>query len=173
MSGDMIAQRLRNYLDGHGIKYVTIIHSPAFTANETAHAAHIRGKEMAKTVIVKLDGRMAMLVLPASYRVYPDLLRDACSAETVELADEDEFTDRFPGCEPGAMPPFGDLYDMEVFVDQSLAEDKEIAFNAGTHTELMRMSWLDYEELAQPTLGTFSFKLTPEIGRAGLGTQAT
>jgi len=162
----MIAKKLRDFLDSHHIKYVTVIHSPAYTAMETAHAAHVRGKEMAKTVIVKLDGSMAMLVLPASYRVYPDLLRDAFGAGTVELASEGEFADRFPGCEPGAMPPFGNLYDMKVFVDQSLAEDQEIVFNAGTHTELMRMSWLDYEELVKPTLGTFSFKLTPETGAA-------
>lgn len=160
----MIAKKLRNFLDSRRIKYVTITHSPAYTAMETAHAAHVRGKEMAKTVIVKLDGSMAMLVLPASYRIYPDLLRDAVGAKTVELAGEEEFADRFPGCEPGAMPPFGNLYDMDVFVDQALAEDEEIAFNAGTHTELMRMSWLDYEELVKPMLGTFSYKVTPEMG---------
>lgn len=107
-----------------------------------------------------------MLVLPASYRMYPDLLRDALRVDRVELAGEEEFAARFPGCEPGAMPPFGNLYDMEVLVDQALAEDEEIAFNAGSHTVLMRMSWLDYEELVKPTLGTFSFKLTPELGHA-------
>lgn len=161
----MIAKKLRDFLDGRHVRYATIVHSPAYTAMETAHAAHVRGKEMAKTVIVKLDGRMAMLVLPASYRMYPDLLRDALEVKTVELAGEDEFTARFPGCEPGAMPPFGNLFDMDVLVDQALAEDAEIVFNAGTHTELMRMSWLDYEELMKPTLGMFSFKLTPEVGR--------
>ncbi len=165
----MIAKKLRNFLDSHQVKYVTIIHSAAYTAMETAHAAHVRGKEMAKTVIVKLDGKMAMLVLPAAYRMYPDLLRDALDVESVELAGEDEFADRFPGCEPGAMPPFGNLYDMDVLVDQVLAEDEEIAFNAGTHTELMRMSWLDYEELVKPTLGTFAFKLTPEMGGVDTG----
>jgi Ala-tRNA(Pro) deacylase len=160
----MIATKLRNFLDNHQTKYVTMIHSPAYTSMETAHAAHVRGKEMAKTVIVKVEGKMAMLVLPASYRIYPDLLRDALGVENVDLATEDEFADSFPGCEPGAMPPFGNLYGMDVFVDQVLAEDEEIAFNAGTHTELMRMSWRDYEELVKPKLGTFSFKLTPEMG---------
>ncbi len=162
----MIAKKLRDFLDRKHVRYVTISHSPAYTAMETAHAAHVRGKEMAKTVIVKLDGRMVMLVLPASYRMYPDLLRDALGIDTVELAGEAEFAARFPGCEPGAMPPFGNLYDMDVLVDQALAEDEEIAFNAGSHSELMRMSWLDYEELVKPTLGTFSFKLTPELGHA-------
>jgi Ala-tRNA(Pro) deacylase len=162
----MIAKQLRDFLDSHHVKYVTIIHSPAYTAMETAHAAHVRGKEMAKTVIAKLDGKMAMLVLPASYRVYPDLLRDATGAKVVELAGEVEFADKFPECEPGAMPPFGNLYGMDVYVDQTLAEDEEIAFNAGTHTELMRMAWIDYEELVEPTLGTFAFKPNPEMGSA-------
>ena len=105
---------------------------------------------MAKTVIIKIDGKMAMAVLPASYRVDFDLLKKVTGAIKIELVSEQEFRDRFPGCEIGAMPPFGNLYDMEVFVAESLAEDEEIAFNAGSHTELIRMEYRDFERLVQP-----------------------
>lgn len=120
--------------------------------------AHIPGKELAKTVIVKVDGEMAMAVLPASYKVDFKLLKKAAKAKKVELADEKEFKDLFPECEVGAMPPFGNLYDMNVFVAESLAEGKEIAFNAGSHTELIKMSYADFEKLAEPTVLKYSIK---------------
>ena len=109
--------------------------------------------------MVRLDGDLALAVVPASYRVDFDHLRDATGAKSVDLAAESEFRDRFPGCELGAMPPFGNLYGMKTFVAASLADDEGIAFNAGTHTELIRMSFGDFERLVQPQVLEISAKL--------------
>jgi Ala-tRNA(Pro) deacylase len=146
----MPVKKLKEFLDSNNIKYVTIKHSTAFTAQEIAATAHISGKELAKTVMVKIDGKMAMAVLPATYKVDFKLVKKAAGAEKVELACEEEFKDMFPGCTVGAMPPFGNLYEMEVFVAKSLAEDEEIAFNAGSHTELIRLAYKDFEKLVKP-----------------------
>jgi len=154
----MPAKKLTEFLDSNGVKYVTMSHSPAYTAQEIAAMAHIPGKELAKTVILKIDGEMAMAVLPASYRVDFKLLKKAAKAKKVELASEKEFKDLFPECEVGAMPPFGNLYDMKVFVAESLAEDESIAFNAGSHTELIRMSYDDFERLVEPKVLKYSVK---------------
>ena len=129
---------------------MTISHSLAYTAQEIAASAHVPGRELAKTVIVKVDGRMAMAVLPASLKLDFALLADALGAKKIELATEREFKQMFPDCELGAMPPFGNLYGMDVFVAESLTEDKEIAFNAGSHTELMRLSFEDFSTLVKP-----------------------
>ena len=154
----MPVKRLKEFLDRQGVKYITISHSPAYTAQEIAATAHIRGKELAKTVMVKIDGTMAMAVLPASSRVDLDSLREVSEAKTLELATEEEFKGMFPECDVGAMPPFGNLYGMEVFVEESLAEDEEIAFNAGTHTELIRLSYSDFERLVEPKVVPFSLQ---------------
>ncbi|UCG76654.1 MAG: YbaK/EbsC family protein [Gemmatimonadota bacterium] len=146
----MPVEKLKRYLESEGVKYVTISHSQAFTAQEIAASAHIPGKELAKTVMVKVDGEMAMAVLPADDRVDRDLLRQATGAETVELASESEFRDVFPSCELGAMPPFGNLWGMKVFSDVRLAEDEEIAFNAGSHSELVRLAYGDFVRLVKP-----------------------
>ena len=146
----MPIKKLEAYLDDHGVKYLRIRHSPAFTAQEIAASAHIPGKELAKTVMVKLDGRMAMIVLPASNRIDFDLLRQSIGAEQIELAEEHEFRGLFPDCELGAMPPFGNLWDMPVFVADELTEDEEIAFNAGSHTELVRLPYRDFARLVEP-----------------------
>jgi Ala-tRNA(Pro) deacylase len=151
----MPVQTLKNFLDKKGVKYTTISHSVAFTAQEIAALAHIHGKELAKTVIVKTDGRMFMAVLPASYQIDLALLSEVV-ASPVELASEYEFQSRFPNCELGAMPPFGNLYDMEVYVDESLSEGKEIAFNAGTHKELVRLAYNDFEQLVTPVMASFA-----------------
>jgi Ala-tRNA(Pro) deacylase len=152
----MPAAKLKEFLDTEGVKYVTISHSPAFTAQEIAASAHVSGKELAKTIIVKIDGEMSMAVLPASRRVDLDLLREAANATKVELASEAEFLGRFPGCELGAMPPFGNLYGMDVLVELSLTRDEEIAFNAGSHSELVRMPYRDFERLAKPKVAVFA-----------------
>ena len=152
----MPVKKLKEFLDNQHVKYVIIQHSKAYTADQVAEAAHIPGKEMAKTVVVKMDGKMAMAVLPASFQVDFDLLKKTTGSDRVELASEDDFKDRFPGCEIGAMPPFGNLYDMDVYVAETLAEDEEIAFNAGTHTELIRMSYDDFEQLVEPKVMAFS-----------------
>lgn len=146
----MPLKKLKEFLDSHNVKYVTIDHSPAYTAQEIAQSAHIRGKDLAKTVMVKMDGKMAMAVLPASQKVNLALLKQAAGAKVVELARESEFADRFPGCDPGAMPPFGNLYGMEVFVADALAADEDIAFNAGSHTELIKTADKDFERLVLP-----------------------
>jgi Ala-tRNA(Pro) deacylase len=148
----MPARKLKEYLDRYHTKYVGISHSPAYTAQEIAASAHIPGKEMAKTVVVKLDGEMALAVLPASSRLDLVLLREASGARQVELASEAEFKDLFPDCEIGAMPPFGNLYGLPVYVAQRLTEDKEIVFNAGTHRELIRMTYSDFDRLVQPVV---------------------
>lgn len=147
---------LKDFLDEHNIKYTTIIHSPAYTAQEIAASAHIPGKEVAKTVMVKMDGKMVMAVLPASFMVDFDLLKKASGASKLELARENEFKDMFPGCDVGAMPPFGNLYGMEVYVAYRLAEDEEICFNAGSHSELLRLSYKDYERLVKPKVIRFA-----------------
>jgi Ala-tRNA(Pro) deacylase len=153
----MPVKRLRELLDSQGIKYVILIHSAAYTSQEIAASAHIRGKDLAKTVMVTLDGRMAMAVLPASRKISFESLQQATGAADVQLAGEQAFRDIFPGCEVGAMPPFGNLYGMEVYVSKLLAEDKEIAFNAGSHTELIRMDYADFERLVQPKIASIAF----------------
>jgi len=154
----MPVKKLKDFLDSNKIKYVAVSHSEAFTAQEIAASAHIPGRELAKTVMVKLDGKMAMAVLPASYMVDFDLLKKASGAKKLELAGEKDFKDMFPECDVGAMPPFGNLYDMDVFAAESLAEEEEIAFNAGSHTELIRLAYKDFERLVEPKVVKFSFK---------------
>jgi Ala-tRNA(Pro) deacylase len=148
----MPVEKLKKFLDDNKVKYVSIKHSLAYTAQEIAASAHIHGKELAKAVIVKLDGKAAMAVLPASRRIDMDRLRQAARARSVELATEQELQDLFPGCALGAMPPFGNLYAMKVYADTALAEDEEIAFNAGSHTELIRMAYRSFEGLVNPIL---------------------
>ena len=154
----MPVRKLKEFLDSNKVKYVSISHSTAYTATEIAASAHIPEKELAKTVVLKIDGKMAMAVLSASHKVDFDRLKGTLGAGSVELASEVEFKDRFSDCDIGAMPPFGNLYGMEVFVADSLAEDKEIAFNAGSHTELIKLSYGDFERLVKPKVVTFSLK---------------
>lgn len=148
----MTLSKLREFLDSHRIKYMVISHSLAYTAQGVAALAHVSGKKLAKTVIVKIDGVLAMAVIPASFHVDLDRLRTLTGAQSVEVASELEFKDAFPDCETGAMPPFGNLYDMPVYADETLAENEEITFTAGTHRELVRMHWADMQRLVQPTI---------------------
>lgn len=152
----MPAKTLKQFLDENKVKYVSISHSPTYTAQEIAAAAHVPGRELAKTVILNVDGRMAMAVLPAPERVDLGRLKQAAGAAKVELATEKQFKDRFPECEAGAMPPFGNLYDMDVYVSPSLAADEEIAFNAGSHSELVRLAYKDFERLANPKVASIA-----------------
>lgn len=151
----MPIHQLTNFLDRYGVKYTVISHSTAYTAQEAAQLTHTSGRELAKTVMIKVGGEMAMAVLPASYQVELDLLTGAIGAKKIELAPEDEFRSFFPDCEIGAMPPFGNLYGMEVFIDKMLTEDKEIVFNAGNHRELIRMDYRDFEWLVHPKIMSF------------------
>lgn len=151
----MPVAKVKAYLDSRGIKYVSIQHSPAFTAPEIAQSAHVSGRDFAKTVIVMLEDEMAMVVLPASRRLLLSDLREMLESSHVRLASEAEFKDRFPDCELGAMPPLGNLYGMKVYISGLLAEEKEIAFNAGTHTEVIKMAYDDFEQLVHPTVLDF------------------
>ena len=148
----MLSPRLHNYLDQQQSHYATLTHDRTVTAHETASATHLSRQLFAKTVMLKVDGTLSMMVMPAAYRVDLTRLSRALGGRTVELADEAEFKDAFPDCEIGAMPPFGNLYGLPVFVDSRLASQTEIAFNAGTHTDAVRMPYKEFERLAQPEL---------------------
>jgi Ala-tRNA(Pro) deacylase len=154
----MPCDKLLEFLDENGVNYELIEHAEAYTAQEVADKAHVSGKQFAKTVMVKLDGEMAMAVLPAADKVNLTLLQQAAGAKSIALASEPEFTRLFPDCELGAMPPFGNLYGMTVYVAGSLGEAQEIAFNAGSHAELIRMPYADFERLVQPNVARFSFR---------------
>ena len=145
----MPEKELKEFLDENKIKYLTVTHSTAYTAQEVAALTHTKGKDFAKTVMVMLDGTLAMAVVPASHQVDLTRLKEGTRANTVALANESEFRARFPSCETGAMPPFGNLFDMAVFIDESLTKDVEIAFNAGSHNELIRLSYRDFERPGQ------------------------
>ena len=150
---------IRDFLDSHNIRYLVISHSLAYTAQGIAALAHVSGRQLAKTVIVKVDGVLAMAVVPASVHVDVDQLERITGAQTVEIASEREFKNAFPDCETGAMPPFGNLYDMAVYVDPTLAKNEEITFNAGTHRELIRMGWKDYVRLVDPVVANLVYRL--------------
>jgi Ala-tRNA(Pro) deacylase len=152
----MPVQKLKQFLDAERVKYACISHSPAYTASEIAQSVHIPGRELAKVVMVTLDGRMAMAVLPANRKVNLSLLREAANADQATLATEDQFRRLFPDCETGAMPPFGNLYGMEVYGSASLTEDDHIAFNAGSHTEVMRLAYADFARLVKPKVAVFT-----------------
>lgn len=146
----MICDRAKKFLDGKGIKYAVIEHSPAYTAQEIAASAHIPGREMAKTVIVEVNEVPAMVVLPASRRVSIDEVGRVVGSEDVRLAHESKLVKLFPDCELGAMPPLGNLYGLDVYVHPELAANSMISFNAGSHVTLIRMSFADFERVAQP-----------------------
>ncbi len=151
----MPVQRLKDYLDENRIRYVSISHSQAYTASAVAASAHVKGKNLAKTVIVLLDGKLAMAVLPSQHRVDLERLRTATLSGSAELATEEDFAKAFPNCEEGAMPPFGNLYHVPVYVESSLAEDEEIAFNACSHSELIQLSYQDFVHLVKPKVVGF------------------
>ncbi len=152
----MPSQKLKDFLDSHKVRYTTSTHPRAYTAQEIASLAHVHGDEFAKTVIAKVDGEMVMAVLPASCHADLHLLKAAANGRKIALASETDFRDRFPGCETGAMPPFGQLYGMSVFVEERLTREKAIAFNAGTHEELVRLSYSDFTKLVNPKVAQFA-----------------
>lgn len=154
----MPKDKLREYLESHNVEYTVIEHSPVYTAQEIAASAHIPGQQLAKTVMVKLDGKMAMAVLPAPYHVNIARLKELTGAKKIELSNEQEFKDVFPDCEPGAMPPFGNLYGLDVYAAQNLKEETEIAFCAGSHGKLIRIAYTDFERLAKPQVLDFAWR---------------
>lgn len=144
---------LKEFLDNHHVKYMSINHSPGYTAQEIAAAAHISGKQMAKTVIVKIGNQFAMVVLPASEHVNFTVLKEF-AGKNVDLAKESDFKGKFPECEVGAMPPFGNLYGMPVYVSNHLGDFDQIVFNGGTHSELIKLAYRDFERLVHPEVIT-------------------
>ena len=154
----MPADKLAEYLESQGVQYTVIEHHAlVYTAQEIAAAAHISGRQLAKTVMVNVDGTLAMAVLPASHRVNLNRLKAHTGASKVELASEEEFKRRFPDCEVGAMPPFGNLYGIQVYAARDLADEIEIAFCAGSHTELVQMKFEDFKRLVEPEMLDFAW----------------
>ncbi len=154
-----ILKNLKDYFEKNQVSYEVRFHQEVFTAQEIAAAQHVPGREMAKVVMVKADGKMVMLVLPASYRVELKKLKDVLDCKKVGMAKEKEFQDLFPDCEIGAMPPFGNLYNIEVWVDKVLTEDASIVFQAGNHIETVRIKYSDYVRLVNPKVADFSIHL--------------
>jgi Ala-tRNA(Pro) deacylase len=145
-------QRLEQYLREQAVAYEFQHHPLAYTARGVAASEHVAAREVAKAVIVMTDGRLAMVVLPASHELQISDLARGLGAHEARLAEEVEFGRAFPDCEVGAMPPFGNLYGLPVYVDVSLAEDDSIVFQAGTHTDTMRIRYTDFVKLVNPTV---------------------
>ncbi|HEU4387509.1 MAG TPA: YbaK/EbsC family protein [Blastocatellia bacterium] len=151
-----VATKLRQYLDNSGVDYSVLKHAPTYTAQDTAHAAHVPGKELAKSVVIKADDRFVLAVLPAPRKIDFERLKLVLNATELRIAREPEFSSLFPGCEAGAMPPLGNLYGLEVYVDESLSQDEEIVFNACTHVDAIRMKYEDFERLSTAQVAAFS-----------------
>jgi len=154
----MATRRILEFLDGNQARYVLVRHSPAYTASQVAQSAHIPGKNMAKVVIVMAGGRLALAVVPATQDVDMEQLQAETGKTDVRLADEAEFTERFEGCKLGSVPPFGSVFGMETYVDRALAGSQYIAFNAGTHTDVIVMDFGEYCRLAKPRLVNIGMK---------------
>lgn len=154
--GQMLGAKLKAFLESCGVQYEIISHSTTYTAQKTAEDLHMRGEELAKSVIVRMDNAFAMAVLSTSQHVDLSALQKAAAANTARLASEIEFKDLFPDCEIGAIPPFGNLYGLAVFVEEDLSRSKNLTFNAGSHSELIRMSYEDFDRLVRPTILKFA-----------------
>ncbi|MBS0290456.1 MAG: YbaK/EbsC family protein [Proteobacteria bacterium] len=150
----MPVKKLNEYLNQNKINFTTIAHPLAYAAREISHVCHIPEVELAKTVIVFASNKLIMVVIPSSKAIDFKSLRESLHENDVTLASEQDFLKKFPDCELGAMPPFGNLYNMEVYVEKNLAKNKEIAFNAGTHTEVIKLAYQDFERLVHPKVIT-------------------
>jgi len=146
----MLSDKLKKYLDDNRIRYEVISHGEAYTAQEVAQAMHVKGQMLVKVVVINSDKGHMMLALPADRRVDISALRADLGLRLAALTSEQEMKKLFPDCDTGAMPPFGNLYDMPVYVDRSLTSDPEIYFQAGSHYEAVRMSYADFERLVKP-----------------------
>lgn len=154
-----ILEKLQRYLDEHRVAYEILTHPPAYTAQEVAAAQHIKGRDLAKVVIAEAGDQPLMVVLPATRRLDLLKLRPLLPSNAQpRLAHEAEFAHLFGACEAGAMPPFGNLYGIPVYADQSLAAEETIVFQAGTHTETVRMRSADFVELVKPVVGDFTLR---------------
>jgi Ala-tRNA(Pro) deacylase len=150
-------ERLEAYLREQRVSYTTHHHRAAYTAQDVAATEHIPGRLVTKVVMVFADSRLVMLVLPASHRIDLTRVGAAIGAQSIYFAGEGELAAVFPDCEVGAMPPFGNLYDLPVYVDQSLTEDELIVIPAGTHTDTIRMTYDDFARLVKPTVAEFAY----------------
>jgi Ala-tRNA(Pro) deacylase len=159
----MPCDKLLDYLTENGVDFELTEHPKAYAAQDVAHKAGVPGRAFAKTVLVKLDGLLAMAVVPAEHKVNFHMLREVAGAETISLATEDDFELRFPDCELGAMPPFGNLYGMRVLVDEHLRDTDIMVFNAGSHTEVITMPYADFLRLVEPLEAHFSFQRLQEF----------
>lgn len=151
--------RLEQYFRENGVGFQAMTHQVAYTAQEVAAAQRVPGKQVAKVVIVMVEGKPVMLVMPASYRIDFAKLKSGLGVQDVQLARERDFSALFPDCDTGAMPPFGNLYDVPVHIDRVLTEDAEIVFQAGTHCDTMKITYADYARLAQPIIADFATHL--------------
>lgn len=149
-------ERMEQYFRENGVGYEVLRHPQAYTMPEVAAALHISGKQVAKVVMVKADGKLVMLVVASPYRLDFAKVRDLLGAKSVALAREEEFADVFPDSATGAMPPFGNLYGVPVYVDEALAAQKEIVFRVGSHNEAMKVAYRDFARLVQPQVGAFA-----------------
>jgi Ala-tRNA(Pro) deacylase len=151
-----IPQRIRDYLDSQDVPFEPLHHSQAFTGQEVAHSLHLSGKRLAKTLVLKADGKLLMAVIPACHRLNLQDLRGVVEISHLEMLPESELAKLFPDCELGAVPPFGSLYGLEVWVDRAVSDGEEVVFCAGTHEDCLRMKYSDFAKLVKPRLGRFS-----------------
>ena len=153
-----IPQRLIKYLNENNIVYELLHHPEAFTAQTIAAAEHVKGRHHAKVVMVKSENDHLMMVLPANDRVDLEKLEKAFG-KSVDVEHESEFKALFPDCAPGTMPPFGNLYGLPTYVDRTLSKEDFIVFEAGTHTDAIKLQYKDYERAVNPIVEDFSLKL--------------
>lgn len=146
----MASVKLSEFLNQHQVNYTSISHPLAYSTREISHLCHISENQLAKTVIINVGNKLAMVVLPASFTIDFEKLKKVFHESNVSLASEAEFNGIFSDCELGAMPPFGNLYNVDVYVEKSLANNKEIVFNAGSHTEVIKISYKDFVKLVHP-----------------------
>jgi Ala-tRNA(Pro) deacylase len=151
-----IPQRIREYLDSQKVTHEWLHHPQAFTSQEVAHSLHISGKHLAKTVVLEGDGKLVMAVIPASHRLNPQDLQAVLEVKRLEMLPESELEKLFPDCERGAIPPLGNLYGIEVWVDRAVSESEEIVFCAGSHVDCVRMAYSDFADLTKSQIGRFS-----------------
>jgi Ala-tRNA(Pro) deacylase len=152
----MVSSKLKEHLDMEGTVYTRHVHPPAYTAQEVAAATHVPGRELVKSTILIADDQLVMAVLSANDAANLDILRNQIGCEVLRLATETEFADAFPSCKLGAMPPFGNLFGLPTYCETTLAKNREIEFNAGTHDETIRMDFGDFKRLVDPYMVQFA-----------------
>ena len=156
--------RLQEVLDRTGVAYTHSVHPLAYTAREVAAVEHLPAREVAKVVVFVTPPGYRMIVLPANKIVDFQELRDLLGLSHARLATEKELGHLFPDCELGAMPPFGNLYGMPVYMDATLLDDDKIAFNAGTHRDVVHLHLEDYRRLVEPEVVSLAREMMAHHG---------